>query len=472
MLRARFLAFAILAAGSRPAFATAPSDLVPARWNSTNPKSLTLLAGTPINCILLSWSDKEAPALAAFATAAGAKGISPFAILTPGTDPVTPARAAVRAHFAGIVLEGDFPLDVAARLRDALTDTRTPVVEISARNHMRLGGAAPILGTYQGVWPGIQVEADGAAKAGPSGSAWIDTNSGFLRAARAWGNATIWLANLPPAKSVITPERYLQVIGDAAMTGSRWVIALDDDFWQRLLRSDPASLKSWGRIGQLLQFNESHPEWRAFTPFGKLAIVQGSDDGALLSGGILDMIAVRHTPVRAIPPQKLTRESLAGASMTVNVDTDALSPEQREILQAYTRAGGTVFTGPPGWKEAAPRDTGRITLNDKELKHIDEIWHDMQALIGRKNLGARLFNVSSMLSNLMSSPDNKQVIVNLVNYSEYPAEDVTVMLLGKYHHATLFMPDAKTRDLEVYDNEEGSGVDISKVPSYATLRLD
>ena len=35
-------------------------------------------------------------------------------------------------------------------------------------------------------------------------------------------------------------------------------------------------------------------------PYGKLAVVQDPDD-ALLSGGILDMIAAKHTPVRAIP---------------------------------------------------------------------------------------------------------------------------------------------------------------------------
>ena len=41
-------------------------------------------------------------------------------------------------------------------------------------------------------------------------------------------------------------------------------------------------------------------------------------------------------------------------------------------------------------------------------------------MIGRGNLGARLFNVSSMLSNLLVSPMGKQILVHLVNYSNYP----------------------------------------------------
>ena len=77
-------------------------------------------------------------------------------------------------------------------------------------------------------------------------------------------------------------------------SGARWILALDDDF-----AAPPASgrsrapLRDWKRIAQQLQFYEAHPEWRALQPYGKLAVVQDAADGALLSGGILDMIAAR-----------------------------------------------------------------------------------------------------------------------------------------------------------------------------------
>ena len=54
---------------------------------------------------------------------------------------------------------------------------------------VQIGPDDPIVGTYQGVWPGIQIQEDGHAKAGPTGSAWVDTNTGFVRAARALGPA-------------------------------------------------------------------------------------------------------------------------------------------------------------------------------------------------------------------------------------------------------------------------------------------
>ncbi len=92
------------------------------------------------------------------------------------------------------------------------------------------------------------------------------------------------------------------------MAGAHWVLALDDDFSARLGRADAGALKDWHGMTQVLQFFEGHPEWRTLHSYGKLAVVQIRID-ALLSGGILDMIAAKHTPVRAIPGQRLTSES-------------------------------------------------------------------------------------------------------------------------------------------------------------------
>ena len=156
--------------------------------------------------------------------------------------------------------------------------------------------------------------------------------------------------------------------------------------------------------------------------------------------------------------------------MAVDVDPQALTPEQKEVLKQFTRSGGTLLTAPAGWR--SPVVAGQITLPEEETKRLNDIWHDAQSMIGRRNLGARLFNVSSMLSNLLASADGKQVVVQLVNYSNYPVESVTVHLLGEFHHAKLYTPEVGERALDVYKTEEGSGVDIDKIAVCATLRLD
>ena len=242
------------------------------------------------------------------------------------------------------------------------------MVELTSRGRMPLGGPEPIVGTYQGVWPGIQVMENGAAKAAPSGSPWIDTNTGFIRSVRAWGPAAVWLGYLPPPHSVITNERYQAAIADAEMAGARWIVALDSDLSARLGRGDAAATATWRRMAQVLDFFESHPDWRELRSYGKLAVVQDHDD-ALLSGGILDMIAAKHTPMRAIPGQRLTPEALEGATMAVDVDADSLTPEQREMLKNFARAGGTVLTAPPGWKGQSALNSGpRLTWRSSSAR--------------------------------------------------------------------------------------------------------
>src|SRR4051812_43392830 len=69
---------------------------VPARWNSTDPASLDLLAGTPINCLVLRRAEP------AFIKAAAARGIATLAILQDAKE--VPAAAAL--HLNGVVVEG------------------------------------------------------------------------------------------------------------------------------------------------------------------------------------------------------------------------------------------------------------------------------------------------------------------------------------------------------------------------------
>ena len=460
------LAAGMLAAlGLTAALAAPPQQAwVPMRWPWPDAKSLDILNGTPINCLLLETYSTELVA------AAGKRGLVTLARLTPRGDAASAARTAVARGVTGIVLEGPFPEEAAAAVR-AAAGTQ-PVIEITARSRLALGSAAKTLATWQGVWPGIPAEDSGHSKmAGPTGSVWINTNTGFLRAVRAWGDAAVWIANTPPSNEVVTAERYLRAIADAAISGGRWVLALDRDFAARLAAGDETARANWHRIASLLSYFEQHPEWRTMRPAGKLAVVQDPAEGGLLSGGILDMIAVKHTPVMPLPPQRLTAESLAGMSVAVDVDAGTLTPSEQTVLRNFARAGGTVLTSPPGFKDVHPPGDS-ITLSKAELDRFNDIWRDVNALVGRQNLGVRLFNVSTMLSNVLASSDGKTEIVHLLNYSDYPVENITVQFLGGYRRATLLRPDGAEKPLEVYATEDGSGVDIDRVAVCATVKLE
>ena len=78
-----------------------------------------------------------------------------------------------------------------------------------------------------------------------------------------------------------------------------------------------------------------------------------------------------------------------------------------------------------------------------------------------------------MLSNVLATADGKQVVVELVNYSAYPIENITVQVVGDFKHARLVTPEGIQKDLEVYTPDEGgTAVDIDRVTACASVRLD
>lgn len=445
----------------------AASDWVPARWPAADPASLDLLKGSPVNCLLLDsqhWSPD-------FSAQAAAAGIATLGVVRPADSLHRLAERLAQAKLTGVVLEGAFDEAAVVPLRSTLKDSNFALVELAPRVNMRFQSGEPILGTYQGVWPGINEAEDGSAKAAPSGAPWIDTNAGFLRFARALTTAELWIAYAPPEKNVITIARYLQAIGDAGMVGARWVLTLDANLRKRLFANDAKARQDWQRINEALRFFEQHRRWVRLQPYGQLAIVQDIESGGLLSGGILDMISVKHTPVRPVPGRLVDGDRMKGAQMAVNVDPAALPEPAREALRQFTRAGGTLLTAPPGWK-FPPQRPDQITLDKVDIEKLDAIWKEVNSMTGRRNLGARLFNVSSMLSSLVAAEAGHPLALSLVNYSDYPVENVTAHLLGRYTKATLYEPAAAPRTLEPYDNEEGTGVDIDKIGHLAMLVLE
>jgi hypothetical protein len=427
------------------------ADWVPARWPSADPATLDLIAGTPINCLLL----ERAHWNSAFAKAAAEKGIATLGVVRSGVD----HKPALDLGITGLVFQGV----------PAPSGLKVPVIEVTLRSKMRFQSDEPILASDQGVWAGIRQ--DEQTGVGPTAAPWIDTNTGFLRFARAASKSTIWIANVPPSGKKEPVSRYLTAIGDAAMAGARWVLALDESFAERLLARESSAVADWKKIAMHLRYWEEHNEWRAFSIRSTLALVEDAGSGALLSGGVLDMIAVKHTPVRPVPGSQLASDRLERAQLCVNVDPESLTAQQKETLRAFARAGGTLFTGPPGWRFPSLKPE-QISLAKEDLDKLDQIWKELNSLTGRRNLGARLFNVSSMLSNLVESPDGKQVALHLVNYSDYQVENITVHLLGTFKRARLFQPDRNPIDLAVYSIEDGTGVDLEKLGAFGTIVLN
>ncbi|HVW86545.1 MAG TPA: hypothetical protein VHB50_17790 [Bryobacteraceae bacterium] len=422
-------------------------DWVPARWPSADLKSLDLLAHTPINCLWLErpqWS-------AAFAAEAAKRGIATLGVIHREGDPIEAARELAKSGFTGGVIEGAFDDYSLLIISGTLAKAKMPVIESGSRSRLHFDSDLPLLSTSQGMWPGIHVEKGGSASAGPTANPWIDTNTGFLRFARAATDATIWVAVQPPPKTVYPVQRYLQAIGDAAMNGSRWVISLDDDLWRRLMAREPKALKDWSAIAAALRHFEDHREWRSARPAGEVGLIEDYDE-ARLSGGLFDMLAAKHVPVFAMPSSNRNAPAVSRARVVINPDP---------ARQTSAPEGAAIVEGPALTAKRPPATEDDFIFDATDTRP-NTIWQKASAVIGRQNMGARLFNVSSMLSNVLALRGQKQLVLHLVNYSDYPASGITARVLGVYRHARLYRPGEPPVDLETEKVEDGTGVSIDE----------
>ena len=187
------LALVVAAHDPGPAIAS----WIPVRWSSHDTASLDLIRGTPVNCLLIEQRDWDAR----FIDAASQSGIATLGVIRPGEHALESAHRAASLKLTGVVLEGDFPPGISA----AIDATKVQVIRLPSRSALSFDSRLPLLGTWQGVWPGVQIEKDGVTVSAPSGAPWIDTNAGFLRFVRVAGNGRpVWIANEPPPETVIT----------------------------------------------------------------------------------------------------------------------------------------------------------------------------------------------------------------------------------------------------------------------------
>lgn len=411
------------------------ADCVPMRWPAGwGADELKRLEGTPFNCVVAGedgWAK-------GFVDAAAAKGVRVLGAA---------GGSAEKAAAAGVEL-----IAMGSRVQ-------------------AVGGGGQVIATDQGLWPGIRAEKDGKAEARPTGGPWVETNTGFLRYVRAVApKKPLWIANRAPSGVVLDGKKHVHALADAASNGAYWVVDLESGLADGIRKGEAKALADWERIAGAARFYQANREYCEWPDGGGLALVEDERMGALLSGGIMDMIVAKHIPVRALKPDQLGGAPAMGLSTIVNVDPSLLTEEQSGQVRAVARGGAMLVNGPPGWKMTLP-EGGAIVFDESQLKQLDSIWREVNGIIGRRNFGVRVFGAPGMLSSLKRSADGRQAAVQLVNYTDYPVQTITLQTTEKWSAAKMLTPKGE-KLLELYGGEEGMAFDIERVEDLAIVVLE
>jgi hypothetical protein len=113
-----------------------------------------------------------------------------------------------------------------------------------------------------------------------------------------------------------------------------------------------------------------------------------------------------------------------------------------------------------------------MTPSRRQLEQMEPMWEVAYRATARKNFGVRLFNVASTVAALLADKDEKSLLIHLLNFTDFAGEAITIHALGEWKRARLYSPEAALKDLEVYATPDGTGIDVERIPVFATIRLD
>ena len=471
-----------LRAQSKTLPAAGPARAALENWY--DPTTLRLLDGSPINCLLVTWSggaDRELERrqqrlVKSYTAEAHRRGTAVLGLVYPGSDASEASAAAADAALDGLVLEGDLPGEFAAQAAGGLAaaGSRALVFPILRDAPSARGATGPVV-AVEGVSPSARNLADMGIRSAPSSEPWIESNIWLVRSFRlrpAWH--PVWISYQPETASA---AEYAQFVADAAVAGGRWIVAPDDKLRAGLWSRDAGALEAWQRIAALLRFAGQHADWCAWAPYGNLAVVI---DPAAPEAGMMDeslkLVTRRQTQYRIIARPQLTGASLAGFQAVLATGLAPLSDGERGILRGFAESGGLVITGPSWGAPAAEQPYVEIPVGKGRLvvyrdPDPESVARDLRDLLSDGVRGVTAFNVPSVIV-YASGGGSGRVLVQLLNYSRFAAEAITIRVRGEFDSARLFTPGADPLNLAVQRREGFTDVAIDKLALWGMLLLE
>ena len=119
-----------------------------------------------------------------------------------------------------------------------------------------------------------------------------------------------------------------------------------------------------------------------------------------------------------------------------------------------------------------PLGKGRVAVYKDDPPDPESVARDMQDLLSPEEMGVTAFNVPSVLTYASTSDSGKRMLVQLLNYSRFPAEAITIRVNGDFKTARLFLPEAAPSDLAVKKAGSRTEVYIRELPVWGGVLLE
>jgi hypothetical protein len=393
------------------------ANLVPFRWPAawTEPASLKLLAGSPINCLLF--------------------------------DRVSASSAiAAEARNAGLTVLEWNALG-AAPLAEIKWDSSAPQTAITGLE-----------------WPRIKLSSTGRRNdvdAGPTGAPWIDSNSWVARLAAVRApHRPIWLG-FELAKDDPAPgeSAYQIAIADSAAAGARWMVSLDGGLCKGLAAGNADALKTWRGILTAVRFFETHRDWSTWEPWGSVGMLSTfAGKNEFLGQEVLNLASRRNLLYRVLDRSRSGSQKLEGLRGVLYVDSDPPSAGLKAQLDGFARGGGLLivpralaaqFAGgkavpcPVGGYDLRSLGKGQLATATREWDDPYFLAADVHSLVSRRNDPVRLFNARSLWGHYSVAADGHRALLQLVGFTSRPNDSVSIGLPRPWRSVAMYQTESE-----------------------------
>jgi hypothetical protein len=406
------------------------------------PEALELLAGSPVNCLVVPWAEGSAGdeghqrALAPLIAAARGRGLSVVGWAAERSELRSAVSSARASGLAALATESPEAVDGFEILR-----FRKRGFDDRARSRF--------LGDVDAVWPGmrpLRLEKGLDAVSGATGRPWIDSNAWYVRLARGLLEPTVvWLAFDPPDTGRPGPaDAYRQAIADTEVGGARWIVSLDRELRLGLAERRGAAGETWAGIGRTLAFFRRHAAWAGYLPVGQIGVLSDfAGTNEFLSFELVNLLARRNGLFRALDKGRAGELPFDDLDAVVYVDEVPPARDLVRRLYGFAEAGGTLIT-PPGWEARgvpdegaeAPRfrvfhhGQGRLAVAREAFADPDLLAEDAQTLTSFRRDRVRVFNLGVGQLHYATSADRRSGVLHVLAFpTPYPRMPMTTWFL-------------------------------------------
>ncbi|HUS06384.1 MAG TPA: hypothetical protein VMZ52_08820 [Bryobacteraceae bacterium] len=436
------------------------------------PESLNFLKGSPVNCIVVTWSADKPE-------------------VSSQQETLQPLIAHARQMGLGVIGRCSGSSRAPSAGLDALLveGPSTSAQEISCAPAARLRAyPADVVAVDKAVWPKIPARATSGA--GPTGSPWVDSNGWMLLLAGAKAPGKIlWTLAEPAADSpAIRPESYLLAIADSAAYGAQWVVALDPRLRGGLAGNAPDALSCWKTMTESLRFFAAHQEWRSYTQQSRLGVLSDfAGPNEYIGSEVLNLCNRRHLPYRVLDMDHLTAGSFDKLAAMLLVSARPPEGALRQQIDSYVKSGGVLIApasaapmvaagAPAGNFESRydyfPAGKGKIAIARKPWTDPYVLATDVHLILSRRHDVVRLWNAGVTNVRYTVSSQGKGLL-QLVNYAMRPfGHPMSAYVAHPFGSARFVsLPGGESMRLDVVKRDGGIEIAIPPFAVFGAVEL-